>query len=217
MKKRMKIAGGIATGTIAILSGMLLVIAGTSNETDDTDFSALESEQVEMTEYETDVQENESVEYKILNVSLHPAGSGQVSWYLKDDLDDREFAHYTISPEKDIEFIDAENHPLPENDDFMEKMEAAVISKLEELDDRAVHFLQGAMNEELTKGNTIFHAGFEKTGEIRFTVRENGEIVANEDDWNALPETDENTLDDFHHTVEEMISNWGIYYRHANE
>lgn len=67
------------------------------------------------------------------------------------------------------------------------------------------------MNEKLTEGTMPYYSSEQIRGEIRFVV-EGDEIIKNQDDWNALPETDENTINDFYRTAELMLQNWGHHY-----
>ncbi|MDZ7835623.1 MAG: hypothetical protein U5K84_10265 [Alkalibacterium sp.] len=50
---------------------------------------------------------------------------------------------------------------------------------------RAIHFMEGYMNDDLTEGTMQYASSQQIRGEIRFTVDEDGKIIANPSDWDA--------------------------------
>lgn len=159
-----------------------------------------------MEEVETSEEE---LELTIVSLSIHPAGHGFVSWYespngyLTEETEIMD-AGFDISPESDVSFLD--NKP-PE--DIRDSIVDAIQSDHKE-NTRAINFMEGYMNDDLTVGTMQYRSSQQLPGEVSFTVKEDGEIIKNQEDWDALPEMDEHTLEDFYHTAEQMISNWGM-------
>lgn len=150
----------------------------------------------------------EKSEHDILNVSLNSAGMGSVTWSNNENIydDDNFVVMFFITPEGKVLFEDDEIYPVPDDEALLKEMEEAIISKFEE-NKRAIYFLGGDMNKEMTEGVMEWRSHQRFTGKLKFTVNENGDIVADESDWNALPETDEKTEDDFNYIAELMIQN----------
>ena len=206
--------------TLLVIMGLLLAIGGIASI---LIFADRENEGVPYVEGDASTDVNDNIEvneepeeideenFRIAYVSLHPAGVGHVAWYA-DSIEDVGLTNFTISPNDEVEFDDHVSNVFPDNEDNIKEMESAIIAKSEE-DKRAIYFLEGTMNEELNEGIMNWNSQRQFSGEVRFSVEENGDIIVNESDWNALPETDEKTVDDFYYTVEQMIHNWGQYYK----
>lgn len=160
--------------------------------------------------------DKDELELSILSVSIHPAGHGLITWYESIDgqhTEDTEImkAMFEVSPESDVSFLDNE----PE-EDFRDSLVNAIQTRHKEKT-KAINFMQGYMTEDLTEGTMQYASSQQISGEVSFTVKEDGEIIKNQDDWDTLPEMDEHTLEDFYHTAEQMISNWGMFSQPADE
>lgn len=180
------------------------------------DIFHIEDEQTTDIIHGEEVNENQEevigeAENKILNISLNSAGMGSVTWSNNENIYDDEdsVVMFFITPKGKVLFEDDKMYPVPDDEDFLKEMEGAIISKFEE-NKRAIYFLGGEMNKEMTEGVMEWQSHQRFTGDLRFTVNENGDIIANESDWDALPETDEKTVDDFNYIAEQMIQNRGI-------
>ncbi|WP_368644682.1 hypothetical protein AB4027_06065 [Alkalibacterium putridalgicola] len=159
------------------------------------------------------IQDEPEPELQVQITAIHPAGHGFITWYYTvqgEPIDHEEVttSGFEISPEGDVVFI----LDRPTDETVYNRLVGAIKSKHEQ-DARAIHFMEGYMNDDMTEGTMQYASSEQIMGEVRFTFEADGEIIANASDWDALPETDERTLQDFKSTAKSMLVNWGAYNR----
>lgn len=197
-------------GTISATIGGLMVVAGVAfllmNRIDVARANHEERESARIEELK-DVSEQvvtveeESDDYTIQDVSIHPAGHGTILYY--KDIEEIEVEAFLISPEAEVEFENTAYHSLSENEELLDEMEAAIVEKFKE-EKRAIHFMPGDMNDDRTEGFVSWVSHERESGELAFTVDENGNAILDEAAWEELPKMDEHTTDDFEAVIEKM-------------
>ena len=215
MNKKTSIIKFFIVGLIFLGVGMFSITVFAGHWSDES--SHIEDKQTTNIVHIDEVDENqeeviEQVENEILNVTINSGGYGSVSWSNIKNIydDDNSVAMFFITPKGKVLFEDDEMYPIPDDEDFLKEIETEITSEFE-ANKRAIYFLGGEMNKEKTEGVLEWQSHQRFNGDLRFTVNEKGEIIVNESDWNALPETDEKTTDDFYHSAEKVINNWGNY------
>jgi len=210
MKKRISIAAVTVSALATLVLSALIVDAGiefaSGNGAHAEDVStAKETESIE-------IQDEPEATLQVQTPSIHPAGHGFITWYYSvegEPMDHEEMktSTFELSPDGDVEFVQD-----PPTDASVHNRLVGAIQRKHKQNARAIHFMEGYMNDDLTEGTMQYASSQQIRGEIRFTVDEDGKIIANPSDWDALPETDKRTVDDFKKTAESMLVNWGREY-----
>lgn len=213
MKKYVNIAAlVVAAFAIVALSGLIINVGlelAAENEARAEEYQlAQETEVAEIPE-----EPEPEPTLKVHTPAIHPAGFGGITWYYTVegepiDHDEVTTSSFEISPEGDVDFTQGR----PADESVYNRLVGAIKSKHEQ-DARAIHFMEGYMNDDRTEGTMQYASSEQIMGEVRFTVEADGKIIANASDWDALPETDERTLQDFQSTAKSMLVNWGAYNR----
>ncbi|SFC44163.1 hypothetical protein SAMN04488102_1078 [Alkalibacterium subtropicum] len=211
MKKHFNIAALVmAVFSIVALSALIINVGlelAAENEARAEDYQIAQETEV------AEIQEEPEPELQIQTPAIHPAGHGFITWYYTVqgepiDYEEVTTSGFEISPESEVVFTKDQ----PTDEGVYSRLVGAIKSKHEQ-DARAIHFMEGYMNDDLTEGTMQYASSEQIRGEVRFTVEADGEIIANASDWEALPETDERTVQDFQTTAESMLVNWGAYNR----
>lgn len=229
MSKRAKVIGTTIAGIVVTGIGAYTIAQGVGTDAGTyeeesyvEEIHAEENSMSDVIRYDIDDTQEKFVtgsgqEFYFEQVSIHPDGHGSVFW---TNHEKGFTARFEISQDADIEFFRSTTsfegeeefnrwEVVPEGeirpilvDKILEEFEA---------NPRAIHVMAGEMEEDLNEGFLAYISSRQLSGEMRFTV-EDDEIVLNESDWDALPETDEETMSDFEAEARRMVDSWERYY-----
>lgn len=153
-------------------------------------------------ETEVETVDTVSEEAQVQSVIITPIGTGHINWR---NGNDSYATSFNVSVDGEATFSRLHTPKFVFDDEAIHDMLVEAVEKEFEENKRAIYVMTGDMDDD-NQGMVTWFSSEREYGETRFVLEDDGEIVFNESDWNALPETDEYTVDDFEASAEVTVN-----------